>query len=80
MSATSATSSNDGEQMNSNLQGEIKKKKRKKSSENVSSEIKEAYDEVRTNKRISQDLPKCNWLEDKIKELELSKRAEECQK
>ena len=43
-------------------------------------EVKEALDAVKTNKRISLELPKCNWLEDKIKDLELTKRAEECRR
>jgi len=43
-------------------------------------EVKEAFDTIKTNKRISQELPNCNWLEDKIKDLELTKRAEECRR
>ena len=34
-------------------------------------------DEEKTKKRIYEELPKCNWLEEKIKNIELAKQEEE---
>ena len=34
-------------------------------------------DSDKTKKRIFYELPKCNWLEEKIKDIEQSKRTEE---
>ena len=34
-------------------------------------------DEEKTRKRIYEELPKCNWLEEKIKNIELAKQEEE---
>ena len=42
--------------------------------------MKQAFDTMKTNNRISQELPNCNWLENKIKDLEMNRRAEECRK
>jgi len=94
MKATSTTSSTERDQSSPDLQGEgktVKKKKlflskeKKEQAEHSKkcspvAEVKEALDAVKTNKRISLELPKCNWLEDKIKDLELTKRAEECRR
>jgi len=91
MSATSTTSSNEGEQMISDLHMEILKKKKKKlflskemeqaeNSRLISTEAIEPLEAMKTNIRISQELPKCNWLEDKIYDSELAKRAQECRR
>eukprot|EP00091_Calanus_sinicus_P007252 TRINITY_DN18215_c0_g1_i1.p1 TRINITY_DN18215_c0_g1~~TRINITY_DN18215_c0_g1_i1.p1 ORF type:complete len:166 (+),score=43.49 TRINITY_DN18215_c0_g1_i1:130-627(+) len=94
MKATSTTSNSEGDQQSPDLPTDnktLKKKKlflskeKKEQAEHYKkiqapTEVKEAFDAVKTNKRISHELPKCNWLEDKIKDLELTKRAEECRR
>ena len=35
------------------------------------------WDEEKTRKRIYEELPKCNWLEEKIKNIELQKKEGE---
>ena len=37
---------------------------------NVTHEITKAFDAAKTKMRISHELPNCNWLEKKIKEIE----------
>ena len=37
-------------------------------------------DTEKTNKRICYELPNCNWLEDKIKDIEFSRKQEQNRK
>ena len=41
------------------------------------SKINVVVDNDKTKKRIFYELPKCNWLEEKIKDIEKTKKSEE---
>lgn len=42
--------------------------------------LEKTLDTEKTNKRICYELPNCNWLEDKIKDIEFAKKQEQNRK